>query len=301
MSEKKEHLPIITSEWRSWFKPSATGCYVNDHTVIQSSNGNWHLVGITNHTTKINPEQERYFVHGWGESIESELKCEERTIDHGTRAWAPGVIQEKGKYYLYYGPSPTKMAVSPDLFHWINHEIQMVGSPIDASHRDHMILKINDYTWVMYVSGVRDGHGCISAYVSNDLIQWRFVQFALTTRSESMKPSWGAAESPFVVHYAGYYYLFITYTDCSDETYNDTLVFRSSNPYDFGEFHHGSDGETVIARLFGHASEVICDVASGRWYITTCGWPGKNIPHEGAVSVARLEWKEIHEDSSYLK
>lgn len=292
MNRKKGYIPVIASEWKVLFKPQAAGCYVNDHCIVRATDG-WHLFGITSQNTPINPQHERYFVHAWGRSLEQEFTNESIVIDHGTRAWAPGVVKEGNKYFMYYGPAPTKLAVSGELHHWINNDIHFAGSPIDACHRDHMVLKINSYTWVMYVTGVRDGYGCISAYVSNDLLHWRFVQYALTTSGNaSLKPAWGAAESPFVVYYEGYYYLFITYTDCSTETYNNTLVFRSGNPYDFGDYHGDNESEIVAAKLFGHASEIIHDAESGKWYITTCGWPGKNIPHEHAVSIARLEWVE---------
>lgn len=291
--EQQLYRPVLASDWRVLFKPESTGCYVNDHTLIRDRDGSWHLIGITGPTPLINPEHERYFTHGWGKTLDQPFASESKKIDHGTRAWAPGVIFHKNRYYMYYGPAPTKMAVSPDLNHWINHEVQLIGNPIDACHRDHMIIKLNAYTWAMYVTGIdEEGYGCISVLVSNDLVSWRFVQYALTTSGNaSLKPAWGATESPFVVFYKDYYYLFITYTDCSDETYNQTLVFRSKNPYDFGEYNIENENQIVVAKLFGHASEVVHDSDSGSWYITTCGWPGKGIPHEGAVSIARLEWQ----------
>jgi beta-fructofuranosidase len=292
MSEDKRYIPVMASNWKVLFKPRKTGCYVNDHSIVRADDGSWHLFGITSPTPEINPQHERYFVHGWGSSLEEGLTNESIAIDYGTRAWAPGVIQEGKKYYMYYGPAPTKLEVSPDLHHWMNNDVHLIGSPIDACHRDHMVLRLNDYTWIMYATGIRGTYGCISAYVSNDLQNWRFVQYALTTSGNApLNPAWGATESPYVVCLDGYYYLFITYTDCSDESYNQTFVFRSSNPYDFGDYNGDNEEEVVVAKLFGHASEVIRDPDSGNWYITACGWPGKSIPHENAVSIARLEWR----------
>ncbi|MBD2867007.1 glycoside hydrolase family protein [Paenibacillus arenilitoris] len=286
------YRPAIASDWKLLFKPRKAGRYVNDHSIVRAPNGSWHLFGITSPNTQVNPQHERYFVHAWGDSLKEGLTHEEIVIDHGTRAWAPGVVKEGSKYYMYYGPSPTRLAISGELHHWINHDVHLIGSPIEACHRDHMVLKINDYTWVMYATGIKDGYGCISVYVSNDLLSWRFVQYALTTSGNApLNSSWGATESPYVVFYEGCYYLFITYTDCSTETYNDTLVFRSCNPYDFGDYNGDNESEIVAAKLFGHASEVFRDPDTGKWYITTCGWPGKGIPHEHAVSIAELEWR----------
>jgi len=290
----KRYKPAIAGEWRLLFKPEKTGNYVNDHSIVRSADGKWHLFGITSLGPKIDPEHERYFVHARGESLEGEFEEKGKTIDHGTRAWAPGVVAANGRYYMYYGPAPTKLAVSNELYHWINNDVSLIGSPIDACHRDHMVVQLNDYTWAMYATGVRPGgYGCISVYVSNDMQQWRFVQYALTTSGAApLRCAWGATESPFVVFHEGFYYLFMTYTDCSDENYNDTLVFRSANPFDFGDYRGGDGGAQPVAKLFGHAPEAIRDPDTGKWWITTCGWRGKGAPHEGGVSIAPLEWVE---------
>lgn len=293
MEAKRKLIPSQNGPWRPLFTPERIGSYVNDHSLVRVSDGSWHLIGITAPTERINPENERYFVHAWGPSLTAPFKQEERTIDHGTRAWAPGIIEHESKYFMFYGPSPTKLAVSRDLHHWINHEPVLIGSPLEACHRDHMVMKLNEYTWLMYAVGIKDGRGCVSVHVSNDLVQWRFVQYALTTSPTApLKPAWGAVESPYVLKMAGYYYLFITYTDCSTNTYHDTLVFRSDNPYDFGEYDEASGHAAPIARLFGHASEVILDPENGQWYLTTCGWRGMGSPHEGAVSIAGLAWNK---------
>ena len=85
------------------------------------------------------------------------------------------------------------------------------------------------------------------------------------------------------------YYLFITYTNCSAETYSNTLVFCSDNPRFFGEYNGDGEGTKPITTLFAHAPEILQE--NGKYYITTCGWRTKPIPHEGAVSIAELKWK----------
>ena len=101
-------------------------------------------------------------------------------------------------------------------------------------------------------------------------------------------PVGGAFESPFVVKKDGLYYLFVTYTDCADENYNDTLVFCSEDPKNFGRYNGTAEGTKPITKLMAHAPEVLLE--NGEYYITTCGWNSSPTPNKGAVSIARLEW-----------
>lgn len=284
--------PHIAGPWRALFKPIQYASYVNDHTLVVGPDGRWHLYGCGQLGPRCSPEYERSIMHGSTASLE-ELMTEHRpVIDNGTRAWAPGAIAHDGRVFMYYGPSPTMMAHSIDGHHWMGHPIQMIGTPIDAAHRDHMIVRLDDETWLMYAVGVRDGQGCVSVHVSNDLQNWRYVRYALRCTADApMKPAWGAIESPFVVRRGDWWHLFITYTDCSVETYQQTLVFRSTNPFDFGMMTGRADDPNLTARLAAHAPEILCDSA-GQWHITTSGWLNKGIPHEGCVSIAPLNWVE---------
>lgn len=281
--------PKIGSEWNVLFKPEIYGNYVNDHSIIKDVQGNWHLFGITSKTG--NPSDERYFVHGISDTklFAENMKEVGKVIDTGTCAWAPGVIAHDNKYYMYYGPSPTKLAISTDLKEWMGYEINLIGNPPLSCHRDHFVMKLNDYTWIMYVSGIKDGYGAISCLVSNDLLNWRFVQYALTSSENApLEPAWGAFESPYVVKLDNIYYLFVTYTDCNIKNYQNTLVFASENSYDFGNYTGDNHNDMVVTTIPVHAGEIIKDDDS--YYITTCGWNNMDIPIEGAVSVAKLDW-----------
>ncbi len=280
--------PQIVGEWKILFKPEKHGNYINDHTVVKSLDGKWHLFGITSFGG--GPTNERYFAHGIGDSLNEPLKEVGRAIDKGTLAWAPCVINKGEDYYMFYGPSPTQLAVSFDMVEWYGYPVTLENEPPMAAHRDHFVLKVAEDQYLMYVVGVHDKKGAVSVFSSADLLKWKFQGFALTSGDDApLKPGWGAMESPFVVEKDGYYYLFITYTDCSDDTYNNTLVFASKDPKNFGEYNGEKGGALPIAKLYGHASEVLQD--NGEYYITTCGWNSKDIPHKGAVSIARLEWK----------
>ncbi|MBQ8566371.1 MAG: family 43 glycosylhydrolase [Clostridia bacterium] len=280
-------IPYIAGDWKILFKPEKNGNYVNDHSIIKGADGKWHLYGITSFEGI--PTQERYFVHGVGTTFDEPFEEVGRSIDRGTLAWAPCVINKEDNYYMFYGPSPTSLAVSFDMYEWFGTGVSLNGEPLMGAHRDHFVLKISDDGYLMYIVGVHEKRGAVSCFSSSDLLTWNFEGFALTSgKSAPLKPAWGAFESPFVVKKDGLFYLFVTYTDCSDATYNDTFVFCSENPKDFG-IYNGDDGQKPIAKLKAHAPEVIED--GGNFYITTCGWNTKPNPNKGAVSIARLEWR----------
>lgn len=44
-----------------------------------------------------------------------------------------------------------------------------------------------------------------------------------------------------------------------------------------------------ITKLSAHAPEIIEE--NGKYYITTCGWRDKPVPHNGCISIAELDWK----------
>ena len=281
-------IPYISGEWKILFKPEKYGNYVNDHTIVKGSDGKLHLYGITSFGG--GSYQERYFVHGKGENPDTPFSEVGKSIDRGTLAWAPCVINKGKNYYMFYGPSPTSLAVSFDMCEWYGYNVVMNNEPPMAAHRDHFVLKIDENRYLMYVVGVHNKKGAVSCFSSCDLLTWDFEGFALTSGDDApLKPAWGAMESPFVLKKDDQYYLFITYTDSSDETYNDTLVFCSDNPLNFGEYNGGSGGTLPIAKISAHAPEIIED--NGKYYITTCGWTDKPVPHKGCVSIAPLDWK----------
>lgn len=277
-------IPYIAEDWRVLFKPEKKGNYVNDHTIVMGSDGKWHLYGITSFGG--GSYSERYFVHGVGASLKAPFTEVGRTVDRGTAAWSPCVIRKDDDYYMFYGPSPTSLAVSFDMYEWFGHTVTLRNEPVMAAHRDHFVLEVEKGTYLMYVVGVHDKKGAVSLFSSHDLLTWEYEGVALASGDGApLRPGWGAMESPFVVKKDGLYYLFVTYTDCSDATYNDTLVFCSEDPKRFGEYN----GDEPIARLYAHAPEIL--EVDGGYYITTCGWNGKPNPNPGCVSIAKLGWK----------
>lgn len=279
--------PKIAGDWKPLFIPKRYGHYVNDHTFIKDHDGNWHLFGITN--LGEGPDSERYFVHAVGgpSIFDGELHEAGIVVDTGLRAWAPCVVEHENIYYMYYGPSPTRLEVSFELTHWMGQEIHMAGAPPLSTHRDHMVIRLDDGRWLMFASGVKDGHSCISCHTSRDLLTWTFSNYALTSSGDApLNPPWGAFESPYVLRRGDLYYLFLTYTDGRVENYQNMLVFVSQDPFHFGDYTGGDRGAPVVAALKSHAGEVIEE--NGAYYLTSAGWRGKGIPCEGGVAIARL-------------
>ena len=280
-------IPRIVGDWRVLFRPERNGNYVNDHSIVIGADGKWHLYGIT--SFEGTPAYERYFVHAVGESLDAPFTEVGRSIDRGTLAWAPCVIKKDENYFMFYGPSPTSLAVSFDMYEWFGTNVHLQDEPLMGAHRDHFVLKLAKDRYLMYVVGIHERKGAVSCFSSADLINWQFERFALTSGERApLNPAWGAFESPYVFKKDGLYYLFVTYTDCSDSTYNDTLVFCSEDPMHFGAYGSDIDEAVPITTLQAHAAEVI--EQNGDFYITTCGWNTKPTPHKGAVSVARLAW-----------
>lgn len=279
--------PVISGKWKTLLHPWKFGHYVNDHTLYKDHEGKWHLIGITSKEGK--PDKERYFTHAMGSSLKKPMQEVCKVINTGTLAWAPCVVYDGDKYYMFYGPSPTKLAVSNDSIEWFGYSVIIENEPPTACHRDHFVMKLHSGEWIMYVSGVVNKKSAISYLLSNDLLHWKYGGVALQGGENSpLNPAWGAMESPYVVERNGNFYLFVTYTDCSKATYNKTMVFASADAKNFGEYNGEKGAIQPIAILTAHAPEIVCE--NGEYYITTCGWKNLSIGH-GKVLIAPLLWE----------
>jgi beta-fructofuranosidase len=285
--------------WRPLFTPKQSGCYVNDHCVVRGPDDHWHVFGITKATPEVAPHQERWFCHGVGASLAAgEMQELPRICDFGLRAWAPTVAFDGERWILLYGPDLLQAAVCDDdsLVDWRQVRCSLTGGPPQAVLRDGMLFRLDDDSWLLYSTGKRGKTGAVSVCVSENLLDWRFVRFALkTTETAGKNPPWSAAESPFVFRHDGSYWLSITYTTSfgGPAEYHDTKLFRSNDPFDFGTYT-GDDVNEVAATLHAHAPEYIRDPDTDRWYVTSCGWPhphfGTVIP--GSVAIRELDWVE---------
>jgi len=290
--------PVLAGTgWRPLFTPQRAGCYVNDHCVVRAPDGRWHVFGITKLTPDVDPHQERWFCHGSGPSLAAGGFTEHgRVCDFGQRAWAPTVAFDGERWVMLYGPDLLRAAVCDDarLDHWREVRCTLEGSPVEGVLRDGMLFRLDDDTWLLYATGKRGHEGAVSVCVSENLLDWRFVRFALRMTPQAPKqPPWAATESPFVFAHDGAFWLSITYTTSfgGPGDYHDTVLFRSTNPFDFGTYA-GNPGEAA-ARLYVHAPEYLCDPGTGQWFVTSCGFHGEAfqpvIP--GSVAIRELRWE----------
>lgn len=301
------YIPDIAGPWQPLFRPAASGDYINDHTVYRDTDGNWRLLGIT---AKGDGDyaREKYFAAGVSRDFPPAAgMCEDTPVaDFGELAWAPYVLREGATYHLFWSPHRLHRMTSSDGVHWREHRIAM-AAPAHKFFRDAMILKIAEGQWLLYATARGAYFSQIDVYQSFHLDGWQYIGTALRTGWGSERNAlFASTESPAVVRYRGRYYLSITYNNDSfvwtplllalkiwrdRRSYNNTLVFHSDNPYDFGIYRGRNDAPSLLTHLAAHAAKFVHDADRDAWYITTAGWPWVATLTSGEVAVAPLCWE----------
>ncbi|MEM4725143.1 MAG: hypothetical protein QXP01_09045 [Candidatus Hadarchaeum sp.] len=302
-------VPRIAGAWQLLFKPTKYGYYVNDHTVFQDAQGNWRLVGITS-LTDGDYNQEKYFAVAVSEDFPPPggMREEPPVADFGELAWAPHVIHAQGKYHMFWSPHKLHQMTSPDGIVWGEHRITMTA-PYHKFFRDAMVLQVAENQWLLYTTARGRYYSQIDLYQSFDLEHWQYIRTALGSGWGSERNSaFASMESPFVLQYRGRYYLSLTYNNDSffwpailmlfriwlnKASYNETLVFHSDNPYDFGVYRGKARSPTLLTQLEAHAPEWIYLPQREQWYITTAGWPWVATLTSGEVAVAPIAWEAL--------
>lgn len=300
------YKPQIAGSWQYLFRPSQHGDYVNDHTVYQDGEGNWRLVGITAHGDG-DFDAERYFAVGSSEQFPPpEGMLEESPVaDFGELAWAPHVIREEERYHMFWSPHQLHQMDSLDGIAWGNYQLSM-PAPKNKFFRDPMVLQVATGQWLLYTTARGTYFSQVDIYQSFNLTEWQYIRSALTSSWGSERNSpFASMESPFVSQYRGRYYLSLTYNNDSyfwpgilmlfkiwpdAKGYNDTLVFHSDNPYDFGVYRGKDRSPTLLTHLETHAPEFVYHPQKDEWYITTAGWPWVATLTSGEVALAPLSW-----------
>lgn len=286
------HIPRVTAPYRQIYRPSGdtflgpdgptlrAGQFYedwvpNDHTFIRARNGRWHAFGITGPDSPHIHEAEWQAFHiiSPGAAFDANQTWEEhaKVLPPSDRPgernelWAPFVIEHDSLYHMFYGPLEMRRAVSGDLVQW-----EPCG-PVFAQEghaRDPWVHKVDGEFHMIYMAGD-------SVYLrrSRDCVHWSpdAVEVFSTERK-------GAPESPMVVQFDGYFYLFWTIHDGTNGNYdNRTYVMRSERPDRF------EDSEP-ITMIEAHAPELV-QLDDGRWFISSVEWPVRG------VSVAPLAWE----------
>jgi beta-xylosidase len=256
--------------------------YINDHTFVRASEGQWHLFGIT-HAEPAAPGDERMFAHATAPDLLGPWIKQPPVMKYDpsvgeTHVWAPYVFAFDGKYWMYYcggGPkheaSSIQLATSTDLSNWERSAANpMLTDGFDA--RDPMVLKVGDQ-WILYYcanSAPEGGNHTVKAVTSKDLVHWSNPQEVF--RDPLVGRGGGPTESPFVVERNGKYYLFV----CTNYHYNQTAVHVSDSPFHW-------DYAPPVGLFPAHAAEVAQNT-DGKWYISRAGWG------QGGVYLAELTW-----------
>jgi hypothetical protein len=305
--------PRIAGPWRTLFRPRRHGHYVNDHCIYRDARGDWRLLGITDRSQG-NFDAERYFAVGVSGEFPPEqgMREEAPVADFGELAWAPCVLQEEGRYHLFWSPHRLHQMTSEDGIRWENHRVTL-EAPHHRFFRDPMVLRVAEGQWLLYTTARGRYYSRVDLYQSFDLEHWQYIRGALRTGWGSERNSpFASTESPTVSRYLGRYYLALTYNNDSffwpglllllrrwpnRASYNDTLVFHSESPYDFGRYRggaaEGGRSPSLVGRLEAHAPEFIRHPERGEWYITTAGWPWVASLSSGEVAVAPLRWEPV--------
>ena len=301
------YIPRIAGAWQALFRPERSGSYINDHTIFRDAEGNWRLIGITSKTDG-DYSREKYFAVGMSADFPPEggMTELEPVSDFSELAWAPHVIHDGEKYRMFWSPHKLHQMESKDGIVWENHEVTM-PVPFHKFFRDGMVLQVAENQWLLYTTARGAYYSQVDIYQSFDLEQWQYIRTALGSGFGSERNSpFSSMEAPFVVDHQGHYYLSLTYNNDSfflhgilltfkvwlnPASYNETLVFHSDNPYDFGVYRGRGNSPTLLTELETHAPEFVHHPETDSWYVTTAGWPWVATLTSGEAAVAPLEWQ----------
>ena len=302
----RSYKPVIGGAWQLLFRPKTYGNYINDHCIYRDAKGDWRLAGITD-KSQGNYDNEKYFAVGVSSDFPPIIGMTEAdpVADFRELAWAPDVISENGTYYMFWSPHRLERMVSADGITWGAKETVMLA-PYHKFFRDGMVMKAAPGQWLLYTTA-RDGFfSQVDVYQSFNLREWQYIRTALRSGWGSERNSpFASMESPYVISYKGRYYLSLTYNNdtffwngvllpmkvwLDRPSYNDTLIFGSDSPYDFGVYSGAGGSPTLVTRLAAHAPEYVYVPEKDGWYITTCGWPWVSTLTSGEAAVAPLRW-----------
>ena len=246
---------------------------------------------------------------GFGELLASGGMVEDEAVaDFHQPAWAPHVIGDAGGlFHLFWSPHRLAHAVSLDGAHWYRRA-DAIARPSGWFFRDTMVFEAAPGQWLLYATSRGWWYSAVDLYQSFDLDHWQIIGTAWqSARGSERNALVSSAESPFVVQRKGRYYLSITYNNETGITaplalalghwtggadaYNDTLIFASTDPYDFGQWRGRGHDSQLVGEIQAHAAEFVHDGSDDSWYATTCGWPLAATLTSGEVAAAALRWE----------
>jgi len=290
-AEETIPVPVIVSDqWRicempdldSLNGPNPDRQHIVDHGFAQADNGQW-LLWACMRGTKVGR-----LLYGWQGTSPDEGPWKPLGVvaranaDFGEKTTpeesiqAPYFLKLNGTYHCFYNSNGIRLMTSEDGIHFAR-TVDDQGNNIlyKEGGRDVMVMHDNGtyYAYSTVSTVARDGwkYGYVILRTSPDLKQWSDYTIVSAGGIAGNGPV--SAESPFVLKYEGYYYLF----RASSITFK-TYVYRSDNPYHFGV----NDDSKLVTALPIKAPELI--LFNDQWYISDLAdWQG--------IKLAKLEWR----------
>lgn len=258
---------------------------VNDHSIIKGPEGNWHILGISKpiltqkrlkggacqlfHAVSKNKTFEKSFKKGyWTDRtkvLPDSLRPNEPNI-----IIAPFLLKKDNLYYMVYGFSPIRLAVSKDLYNW-----EPKGPLFKEAKgaRDPNLIFHNGVYYLSYCSEKK-----VLLRTSKDLYNWSEPKSIF--ESKTYEP-----ESPYILYRKNNFYLFVCAWDGINHT-NDLMgIFQDKTYVYTSKDINCFDSEKCISVLRSHAGEVVKD-EKGNWYLSSV-----ENPYRG-VSFSKMYWKK---------
>ncbi|MFC2124422.1 hypothetical protein ACFLU5_06390 [Bacteroidota bacterium] len=289
-SFEKKFIPTISEEsWRICEMPDLgelngsdlTRQHIVDHGFIQANNGKWQLWACMRGTSV------GRILYGWeGESLTSGSWESLGVVSRADSTWgekinpetiqAPFFMKSDSAYLCFYNSSGIRLMTSQDGIEYKRIPLKNNNNILYKEGGRDVMVYYEYGTFYAYstVSTVaRDGwkYGYVILRTSKDLIRWSDYTIVSAGGVAGNGPI--SSESPFVIKYQGYYYLFRA-SSITALTY----VYRSDNPYHFGV----NDDSKLIASLPLKAVEIIQH--SGQWYIS-------DLADFQGIVMRKLIWK----------
>jgi len=252
----------------------------NDHTFVKDAEDIWHIFGITHPVTTTENVHEGEFLSFHAKASENGLLSDQGFIDlpkvlppddrpgEKLENQAPFVIQKEGLYYMFYGPSPIRLAVSKDMLYW---DLKGILFSEEKGARDPSLIFSNNKYHMIYCTERK-----VALRTSIDLYNWS--EPTIIYESSDFDP-----ESPSIVVKDKSFYLFVCSwdgiwdkKDIQGAYQYKTYVYSSKKINDFQD-------REPITTLNAHAPEIFQH--EDQWFISSVEWPNRGI------SIDRLSWE----------
>lgn len=303
-SEAGPRVPRIAGDWVHVYQPAGdvfpgpdsarfrsgqryADWQVNDHAVVKGPDGRWHAFGITHPAVAAgepNPHEAEWLLfHAaapagtlrqhlatgrWQEQPKvlppSARPGEIREIH------SPTILLHDGQYWMFYGYSPIRLAVSRDLWTW-----QPRGEVFrqEGSARDPSVSYHAGTFYLCYTT-----RQSVLVRTSRDLVHWSEPATVFSLAAGET----GGPESPTLLALHGGFYLIWCRWDAElskrGVSYQDrSYVYFSHDPMNFRD-------RAPIAEIQGHAPEFFQDEEGG-WWISSAERPFRG------VSIAPVRWE----------